>query len=184
MFLDALSLGGDAPNWWQASVRALLVYFVALVLVRVGEKRALGKNTALDVVIAVMLGSVVSRGINSSSVSAAVFGGGVLVLLHWLLSVVTFRSDWLGTVLKGSPRVLVRDGTVDWDAMRRSHISEDDLLSALRREARLDSVEDVRVARLERSGDISVLKKDSGSGPRTVTIDVKDGVQTVRLLID
>jgi uncharacterized membrane protein YcaP (DUF421 family) len=179
--VEALSLGGSDPNWWQAVVRAVLVYFVALTLVRLGAKRALGKNTALDVVIAVMLGSVVSRGITSTGLDTALFGGAMLVFLHWLLSVVTFHSDRLGTLLKGSPRVLVEDGVIDWKAMRRSHISEEDLLASLRSQSQLERVDDVRIARIERSGDISAIEKEGEL--RTVTVAVADGVQTVRIIL-
>lgn len=180
--IQALALGGEDPGWWQAVIRAVLVYFTALAFVRVGEKRALGKNTALDVVIAVMLGSVVSRGITGASLGAALAGGATLVTLHWLLSAATFRSDRLGTLLKGTPRVLVEDGEIDWTAMRRSHISRDDLLASLRAESQLEDVDDVRIARLERSGQISAIEKTRP--PRAVTIEVAAGVQTVRLVLD
>ncbi|HSJ23602.1 MAG TPA: YetF domain-containing protein [Longimicrobiales bacterium] len=174
-------LGSGDPNWWQAVVRAMIVYAVALVLVRVGEKRALGKNTALDVVVAVMLGSVVSRGITSVGLAVGLLGGAMLVFLHWLLSVVTFHSDRLGTLLKGSPRVLVKDGEIDWSAMKESHISRDDLLAALRSESQLDDVDSVRVARLERSGQISAIERDREKQPRVLSVDVAAGVQTVRI---
>lgn len=180
--LAQLSLGGENPEWWQAVIRATLVYFVALALVRVGEKRALGKNTALDVVIAVMLGSVVSRGITSVGLGTALFGGAMLVFLHWLLSVVTFNSDRLGTLLKGSPRVLVEDGEIDWESMRKSHISRDDLLAALRAGSQIEEVEEVEIARLERSGDISGIARKRE--PRVLTVEVAEGVQTVRIVLE
>lgn len=182
-WLDSLGLGGTEPNWWQGMVRAAIVYFVALLLVRAGEKRALGKNTALDVVVAVMLGSVISRGINTADVAPSLLGAGVLVLLHWLLSMLTFRSDRLGTLLKGSPRTLVEDGEIDWDAMRKSHISREDLLESLRARSQLEAVEHVKVARLERSGDISAIEKKE-TRPRILEVDVAEGVQTVRIVID
>lgn len=179
-------LGAGDPNWWQAAIRAVLIYAFALVLVRVGEKRALGKTTALDVVVAVMLGSVVSRGITSVGLAVALVGAAMLVFLHWLLSVMTFHSDRLGTLLKGSPRVLVENGEIDWSAMKKSHISRDDLLAALRADSQLDDVAAVRVARLERSGQISALEKksyDEQPQPRIISVDVQAGVQTVRIVI-
>lgn len=175
-------LGGDDPLWWHAMVRAAIVYACALLFIRIGEKRALGKNTALDVVIAVMLGSVFSRGINSDDLVPALVGGAVLVLMHWLLSVATFRSHRLSVLLKGSPRTLIEDGRIDWAAMRASHISEGDLEASLRAGAQIEKVEDVKVARLERSGEVSAIGKSRQ--PRVLEVDVKDGVQTVRILLE
>jgi uncharacterized membrane protein YcaP (DUF421 family) len=71
---------------------------------------------------------------------------------------------------------------IDWTAMRRSHISRDDLLASLRAESQLEDVDDVRIARLERSGQISAIEKTRP--PRAVTIEVAAGVQTVRLVLD
>jgi uncharacterized membrane protein YcaP (DUF421 family) len=61
-----LGVGSDSLNWYQVALRALIVYIAALIMVRVGEKRFLGKNTAFDVIIGIILGSVVSRAINST----------------------------------------------------------------------------------------------------------------------
>ncbi len=176
----ALGLDADNLSLWQMMLRALVVYVVAVALVRVGEKRFLGKNTAFDVILAIMFGSVVSRAITSASdFFPTLAAGAVLVGLHWLVAVLTFRSDRLGKAFKGSERVLIRDGELQWDEMRSSNITERDLLGALRSTAQLEDPSKVRVAYLERSGDISAIE-DTGE-PQVVEIQVADGVQTVRI---
>jgi len=57
----------------------------------------------------------------------------VLVGLHWLFAVIAFRNDNFATLVKGKERVLIRDGEIQWSAMRKSHIGERDLLGALQR---------------------------------------------------
>ena len=95
---------------------------------------------------------------------------------------IAFRSDRFGTLIKGSPRTLVKDGEMLWDAMRKSHISRNDLLGALRTQARISDVAQVQRARLERSGDISVITADGP--PKILDVNVVDGVQTVRIQIE
>lgn len=179
----ALGTDVDTLTVWQMALRAVLVYGAALVMVRVGEKRFLGKNTAFDVILGIILGSVVSRAINSTdAILATLVAGFVLVGLHWLAAVIAFHSEHLGSLFKGHSRVLVTDGEIMWDAMRKSHVSERDLRAALRSNARLDDPSEVAVARLERSGEISVLTKEQP--PRVVEVSVEAGVQTVRIVLD
>jgi uncharacterized membrane protein YcaP (DUF421 family) len=157
----ALGLNEEELGVRHMVVRAIVVFAIAVTIVRLGEKRFISENTAFDVILGVMLGSVVSRAITGQSpfvpTLCAAF---VLVGLHWLLAQIAFRSSRFGTLIKGNTRVLIRDGSVDWDAMSRSNLSRDDLLGALRLQASLSDWEKVKEARLERNGEISVIRKD------------------------
>ncbi len=99
--------------------------------------------------------------------------------MHWLFAVLSFHSDRFGDIVKGSERLLVQDGDIQWDAMQSSHISKQDLMGAVRTSAQLGNLARAKEVRLERSGDLSVIERDSE--PRVVEILVQDGVQTVRL---
>jgi uncharacterized membrane protein YcaP (DUF421 family) len=126
-----LGLEAEDLSITQMALRAIIVYVAALLMVRLGEKRFSGKNTAFDVILGIILGSVVSRAITGSSPFFPTLATGfVLVGLHWLFAMIAFRSDRFGTLIKGSPRMLVKDGEMLWDAMRKSNISRNDLLGA------------------------------------------------------
>lgn len=158
---EALGLDAESLGVVQMALRALIVYFVALAFVRIGDKRFLGKNTAFDIVIGIMFGSVMSRAITTATEFLPVIvAGGVLVALHFVVALVTFRSDGIGTLVKGQERTLVRDGEIQWDAMATAHVTRRDLEGALRSEGKVEDVADVRLAMLERSGDISVIPRE------------------------
>lgn len=176
----ALGLGSEHLSLQQMALRALVVYLAAIVIVRLGDKRFFGKHTALDVILGFMLGSILSRAITGNSpflptLSAAL----VLVLLHWSFALGAFHWSRFGTLVKGSKRQLVRDGQVQWDQMKRGQISMEDLLTAVRAGAGSEDLAQVQCAYLERSGDISVIKRDRP--PRVVEVQVEQGVQTVRV---
>lgn len=178
----ALGLNVEDLNVWQMALRALVVYVVALSIVRVGEKRLLGRSTAFDFILAIILGSVVSRAINGGApFFPTLVAGALLVGVHWLFAWLAFRSDRFGTLIKGSPRILVKDGEILWDATGKSHISRQDLLGALRTEAGIDDPAKVKVARLERSGDISAIPGETQ--PKILEVAVADGVQTIRIRV-
>jgi uncharacterized membrane protein YcaP (DUF421 family) len=62
-------------------------------------------------------------------------------------------------LVKGKPDIIVRDGECDFPMMRRNHVSIHDLEEDMRLGAHIDDVSRVRLARVERSGDISFMKK-------------------------
>ena len=155
-----LGLDEDELGIRHMAVRAIVVFAFAVMLVRLGSKRFISGNTAYDVILGVMLGSIISRAITGQSpflptLCAAL----VIVVLHRLCSRIAIRSDSFGTLIKGNTSVLVRDGEVDWKAMERSNLSRNDLLEALRLKQSLSNWEKVKEARLERNGEISVIMR-------------------------
>jgi uncharacterized membrane protein YcaP (DUF421 family) len=124
---------------------------------RAGAKRFLGRKTAFDIVVSFILGSMLSRAVNGSAAFFPTLGASfVLVLFHRLLAALCFRFHRLGTLVKGSEDLIVANGQIQQDALRRNYLSEGDLLEDLR----LRSITDprkVNEARIERSGDVSVI---------------------------
>jgi uncharacterized membrane protein YcaP (DUF421 family) len=158
---------GDILSPVQVSLRAVVVFAVGFAYVRVAGKRIFGKWGALDIILAVIIGSNLSRAITGGApFVATIFATGVLVLLHAALvyGAVWFRP--LGGWLKGRATHLVRDGVIDIHAMRRHAIGDGDLQQALRAAGQID-LSDVQDVFLERNGDLSViLRRDikSASG--------------------
>lgn len=162
----------------QMAVRAVIVYVLALIMVRLGKKRFLGKATAFDIILGIMLGSIISRAITGNSpFFPTLLAAAVLIAMHWLFTGIALRSHRFGTMIKGHPRLLVRDGKVDWQEMRAAHLTEHDLWEDLRQHGVTDLAQ-VAEARLERNGGISICKAET---PKVIDIDVADGVQTVRV---
>jgi uncharacterized membrane protein YcaP (DUF421 family) len=64
----------------------------------------------------------------------------------------------LSYVVKGKDTILVREGKIDREALAASHMSEDDLAEDLRQEG-IETPTPVKMARLERSGRLSVIRK-------------------------
>jgi uncharacterized membrane protein YcaP (DUF421 family) len=177
MLEEAGGLQGDGVL--PTMLRALAVYLLALAAVRLGSKRFLSQASAFDVVVAIMLGSVMSRAVSGSPFWPTVLSGVVLIAAHSLLAALAWRVDWLGPLVKGRPRLLVRDGRVDREAMRQAGVSEQDLEQAVRLQAGESDLARVRQARLERDGSISVVT--AAREPAVLDVRVEDGVQTVRI---
>jgi uncharacterized membrane protein YcaP (DUF421 family) len=143
----------------QISLRGILVFLATLMMVRFGHKRSLARKTPFDAILLVILAAVLSRAINGSAPFLATIGGGVvLVLLHRLFAHLAYRSHRFGILVKGSPDTIVRNGECDLRMMRRNHVSMHDLEEDMRLHAHIDDLSKIRLARVERSGDISFIK--------------------------
>jgi uncharacterized membrane protein YcaP (DUF421 family) len=144
----------------QISLRGIIVFLATLAMVRLGHKRSLSHKTPFDAVLLVILASVLSRAINGSAAFFATIAGGVvLVLLHRLFAHMAYYSHGFGILVKGKPDIIVRDGKFDFEMMRRNHVSVHDLEEDMRLNGNIDDLSQVRLARVERSGDISFVKK-------------------------
>ncbi|WP_347157807.1 DUF421 domain-containing protein [Pontibacter chitinilyticus] len=162
-FIDiAFGIHDETLTWWQMSLRAVGIFFAALLIIRIGNHRIFGKNTAFDIILGIIYGSILSRAINGSapffpSVAAAF----TLVLLHKGLAALAYHShSGIGNLLKGSPKLLVKDGELQRENMRQNSVTEHDLEEAMRSSGNTADPRHIKAAYLERSGDISIIKKD------------------------
>src|SRR5829696_4154766 len=175
-----LGIGLDSHdiNVAQMALRAVVVYVVTVLIVRLGKKRFMGQATAFDVILGIMLGSIVSRAITGNApFLPALAASAALVGMHWLFSAVAMRWHGFGNAIKGHAVTMVRDGTIEKPAMRSAHMTEHDLWEDLRNNG-ISKLEQVAEAKLERSGKLSVIKKTE---PKIFEVAVADGVQTVRI---
>ena len=156
-----LELETKEINVGQMSLRAFIVFIAAIIMLKIGDKRFMGKNTTLDVMLGIVFGSVLSRAITGNApFFPALAAGIVLVLLHWIFSAIAFRSHGFGIAVKGQERLLVRDGEMQHHEMKKAHITEHDLQEALRNRGKAPEVSQIKAAHLERNGDISIIVKE------------------------
>lgn len=147
--------------------RTFLVFCFAVVLFRLADRRFLGRNAGYDVMLGVVLGSVLSRGINGEAAFFPTLGASaLLVILHHVLSTAAYHSHVCSQLVKGGPRVLVREGKIDRAELRRCKITDEDLDENVRLHGQVIGTNDVQEARLERSGEISVAKAKRPSGEK------------------
>ena len=103
------------------ALRTVVIYAARLLLIRLGSKRFLSQASAFDVIVGIMLGSVMSRAINGSAPLFATRGAGVMLIgLHRLFAVQALRASWFGSIVKGNPVLLIKDGRVEQQGVRRA----------------------------------------------------------------
>jgi uncharacterized membrane protein YcaP (DUF421 family) len=146
--------------WWEIVLRASIVYFVLLALLRLSGKRTVGQFTPFDLLVLVLLGDAVQGSMIAGDESLQ--GGLILAatLLGWnrLVGFVTARNEPIAMVVEGKADILARNGEVFHDALRSADLTLDDLAEAMRDHS-VPSVNKIRLAVLEKDGTITVLGK-------------------------
>jgi uncharacterized membrane protein YcaP (DUF421 family) len=143
----------------QLCARAVILFLLGIAYIRIAGRRTFAHASPLDIVVALVVGSNLSRAMTGrAQFWPALVATLLLVVLHRLFARATIRWRWLAKLMKAEPVVLVEDGVGDPKAMQRHGIGEDDLLESLRLE-QVEKPDDVRLAMLENSGKISVVRK-------------------------
>lgn len=157
---DTIFGHGDELTLLNMGCRALVLYFIVLFLIRLSGMRTFGQQSAFDTIVVISIGALLSRiVVGASPFLPTVFAGFVLASLHRLTAMLTINVRFFRKVFKGTEISLYKDGKLNTENMNRCMISEGDLMASVRLRANLDSLTDIKEAIMERSGEISVIKK-------------------------
>ena len=145
----------------QMCARAIVVFFMALTYMRIGGLRMLGKQSAYDTLTTLILGAMLGKAIISTdSFIGTLMAALVLMGLHWLVAWATFKSSFLGSILKGKSLLLFCNGKPILKNLKKVQITEKDLLEAVRKKINTLDLNNVKEIYMERSGELSVVTKD------------------------
>jgi uncharacterized membrane protein YcaP (DUF421 family) len=147
----------------QMSLRAGAIFVITLLLLRISGRRSFGQKSPFDLCVAVLLGAVLSRAVvGASPFWPVVAAAALIVVLHRGFALVSCKSEWFDALINGRPRVLVTNGVVDQESMRRALVTMHDLEEAIRKKAGTESLDVVARAVLERNGKITVVLQSQG----------------------
>ncbi len=142
--------------------RAVSMYFMAMVMIRVLGKRALGELGPFDFVVMTGVGhTVVSIALDQS---LPVYEGMAILLtfavLEYLVSFFALKNARLSNLISGTPKVLIDDGCIIKENLRREMFNVDDLMQELRKQGIRD-LNQVEKGILEACGGFSVILKEA-----------------------
>lgn len=146
--------------------RGLVVYVVLLLLFRISGKRSLAQITTFDFVLLLIFSEAIQQALidNDSSMTNALLVIATLLGLDIGLSLVKGKSSLLQKLIDDTPLVLIEDGRLHKDRMKKARVDEDDILQSARQLQGLERLDQIKYAVLERSGGITVVPKRQASG--------------------
>lgn len=147
-------------------LRATVVYFALLLLVRISGKRTVGQFTPFDLVVVMLISEASQNALvdGDASISGALIVVATLIGLNWLLGFASARSRRIDRLVEGSPVLVARDGRIFADALARQNVSLGDFREAMRSHG-VPREEDIRFAFLETNGEITVVSREQAAKP-------------------
>jgi uncharacterized membrane protein YcaP (DUF421 family) len=141
-------------------LRAAFAFAFIFFLTRIVGRRELSSLEPFDLIMLIVLGDLVQQGVTQSdySVTGLVLAAGTIALMQVLVSYLSFRFRRLQPLLNGEPIVLVDDGRVLERNLARERLTRDEVLEQARQN-QIGSFDEIRLAILETSGQISFITK-------------------------
>ena len=152
--------------------RASVMFVVLYVLLRIMGKREIGQLTPFELVVMIVLGDLIQQGVthNDFSLTGAILAISTFAFLAIMMSWITYLFPKAEKLLDGEPRVIVRDGQLLKENLRRDRITQSEVESEMRL-AGIARMTDVAWAILEPQGKISFIKVDGSD----VNVDTDNG---------
>ncbi|NLC94237.1 MAG: DUF421 domain-containing protein [Bacilli bacterium] len=144
----------------QVIIRVILSYIIVYITFRVMGKRELGELSIIDLVVFLMIAEIIALAIENLDrpFFYSVVTILILVLLQKGLSYLTLKNAKLRDKLEGTPSVIIANGQINYQEMKKQNYSFDDLINQLR-DRSVRSISEVDFAILEVDGTLSVFKK-------------------------
>ena len=141
-------------------LRTVLIYFVVFLMLRLMGKREIGKLSLFDLVISIMIAEIAVFVIEDTEkpLRDGIVPMATLVLIQILIAFITLKSRTLRILFDGKPSVIIKEGMIDREEMKKHRYNLDDLMLQLRQN-KIMNVADVEFAVLEPSGKLSVVEK-------------------------
>ena len=157
-------IGGAGGLGWVAA-KAVLLFAVAVIGLRLGERRTLAQLGAFDFAVAVAIGAIIGRTVTTSSTSFAT-GAVALITLLVVHRLVAFarRHSRIARLIDHPPRLLVAGGEIQDRELARAGLTAADVYALLRRHG-VDDLGQVGYLLYETRGATTLIGAGGEPGP-------------------
>ena len=139
-------------------IRTIVLHLLLIAVIRLMGKRQIGQMEASEFVVTMLVANLASIPMQDSAIP--LFSGAVPILtvlgVELVLSALSLRSIRLRRILCGKPVILIENGNILQQNLRKTRVTLDELTGHLREKDVLD-LRSVQYAILETNGNLSVF---------------------------
>lgn len=148
-------------DWLGLAGRTIFMYIIIFVVYKIMGKREIGQLSVLDLVVSIMIAEIAVIEIEEpdGNLLHGIVPIIMLLIIQVLTAFISLKNRKLRLFLDGKPSIIVANGEIIRDEMKKQKYNLDDLLLQLREEG-VTSIDDVEFAILENTGKLSVIKKE------------------------
>ena len=155
--------------------RAIILYIVVLIVMRLMGKREIGQLQPFELAISIMIADLAT--IPMTETGIPIFNGIIpilgLLLMHLIISIVNMKSLKAREIICGKPSILIYRGKINEKALKKERFTINELQERLRGKD-IVNLGDIEYAILETSGEVTIIQKPEKRG--TITEDYKNRI--------
>lgn len=142
-------------------LRGSIVYWFLFLIFRLILRRGMGNVGISDFLFVVIVADASQNAMSgdAKSVADGLVLISVLVLWDVLIDWLSYRSPQIRKLFTSPPLILVRNGVLQTQAMRKEFITRDEVFTKLREEG-IEHLADVKQMQLESDGQLSIIQRD------------------------
>ena len=165
--------------------RALILFAVVFVVIRLMGKRELSKVQPFELAIIVMISDLASAPMQSrdTQIFAGIIPIIVILIVYGIFTLIIQSSNKAERVICGSPSLIIFKGKIIEQEMRKQQLTIEEIMEQLRKNG-IYNVQDVAYAILETNGDLNSVKKSDTVGqlPLNVIVDGEYALNNMEIL--
>ena len=150
--------------------RVAFVYFFLMIAFRFAGKRELSEMSPFELVTLLLIPEIYSSALNKgdNTLTHATISVSTLFVLVFVTGLLTFRSQRLETLIEGEATLLVRNGKLLTNNLKKERVTPEEVYAEMHK-AGVEDLRDVRWAILEVDGHIAIIpRRDGGQAPKRV----------------
>ncbi len=143
-------------------IRTIILYFLIVIAMRVMGKRQVGQLEPTELVITMMISDLATIPMEHVSFPLVIGVIPILTLMfaETTISFINLKSRRFRKLISGAPIVVVKDGLVLEDQLKKLRLNMDDLMEELRMNQCPD-IQDIAYAVFETNGNLSIIEKSA-----------------------
>ena len=148
--------------YFKIITKTIILYFFIVIVYRLMGKKEVGKLSIIDLIVSILIAELAAISIEQydSTILVSIIPILCLVIVEIIFGYINLKSPKIKKLIEGSPIVIIKNGKLNFEAMKKLRYSLDDLISQLREQS-IKSIEEVNYAVLENNGKLSIFQKET-----------------------
>lgn len=156
-------------------IRTLILYLVVVISMRIMGKRQIGELQPSELVVAIMISDLASVPMQAIDIPllTGILPVLTLIIAEVVMSFVTLKSRAARKFITGEPSMVIYNGHVNENELKKLRFNMNDLLEQLRM-SNYPNVSDIEAAVLETNGKLSVIPKPNARAATVKDLNIKN----------
>lgn len=140
----------DNLHWiWQT----ILIFYVGRIVLRLGGRKSISQMTITQVVVMIGIGSLLIQPVSGKGLSRTFAISLLITVLMIITEYLEMKFDILETISTGKSKIVIENGKLNIQNLKKLRMSVDRLETRLRQSG-ISSIEDIKYATIEVSGQL------------------------------